>query len=181
MYQNIKVISTLYQDYINIISTYKKIDCKYNKVILFIIKSRMTTSFLIICIFIVSVLTRHICFGETHAPITISEFLKKCNKTIYIFSERDTNINCNACLRAKTIKKQKQNNDNTVDIDTAKPVPIQQETKKPITNLRNGDYSNPLMKNNLRGTPYTQGFATYNPANRYCYSILHTIKHIVGV
>ena len=135
----------------------------------------MTESFLTICIFII-ILTPHVCFGEPRTPITISEFLKKCNKTIYIFSERDTNIKCNACLREKTIKNIKQNNDNT-----AKPVPIQEETKKPSTNLRNGEYSNPLMKNNLRGTPHPQSFATYNPPNRYCYSILHTIKHIVGV
>ena len=144
----------------------------------------MTSSFITICIFII-ILTLHICFGEIRRPITISEFLKKCNKTIYIFSERDTNIKYNDCLRAKTaktaktIKNIKQNHDNT--FDNAKQVSIQEETKNPNKNLRNGEYSNQLMKNNLRGTPPHQSFATYNPPNRYCYSILYIIKHIVGV
>jgi len=140
----------------------------------------MTASFLFICIFIITVFNNHVYIGETYSQITISEFLKKCNKTIYIFSEDATNIKCNACLRAKTIKTIKSKKI-SLPVDITNSVPIQQETKKPTTNLRNGEYSNPLMKNNLRGTPHPQSFATYNPANRYCYSILHTIKHIVGV
>jgi len=59
--------------------------------------------------------------------------------------------------------------------------PVFQEAIKPHTNLRNGYYSQPIFKTYLRGTPLVQNLAAYNPPNRYCYSIISSIKSIVGI
>jgi hypothetical protein len=52
---------------------------------------------------------------------------------------------------------------------------------KPTTYLRNGYYSQPILKTYLRGSPLVKNLATYNPPDRYCYSIMHSIKSIVGI
>ena len=55
------------------------------------------------------------------------------------------------------------------------------QAEKPTTYLRNGYYSQPILKTHLRGSPLVKNLAAYNPPDRYCYSIVSSIKSIVGI
>lgn len=55
------------------------------------------------------------------------------------------------------------------------------KTYRPTTHLRNGYYSPPILKKNLRGNLLPENDATYNPPNRFCYSIMHAIKSLAKI
>jgi hypothetical protein len=59
--------------------------------------------------------------------------------------------------------------------------PQVEEPMQPTRYLRNGYYAQPILKTYLRGSPLVKNLAAYNPPDRYCYSIMHSIKSIVGI
>lgn len=134
------------------------------------------------------------CLGKTCGPMTKVEFIRQYNRTMY--SNLDKNITCkDGCNR-------RSNSTRRVIIDPITTVPVlqdvlqkktqkkiqpqvqkkvQPQAEKPTTYLRNGYYSQPILKTHLRGSPLVKNLAAYNPPNRYCYSIMSSIKSIVGI
>lgn len=136
--------------------------------------------------------------GHARGPYNNTDFTRNYNQnTTKMPSDCNTNITCNACKR---VSKNKSN----VIIDPITTVPILQDVprpqvqkrfqpqvqkkvqkkpkqEKPTTYLRNGYYSQPILKTHLRGSPLVKNLAAYNPPNRYCYSIMSSIKSIVGI
>lgn len=132
------------------------------------------------------------CHGR--GPYNNTDFTRQYNRTATKMpSECNTNITCNACKRLSK-------NASNVIIDPITVVPVLQDEprpqlqkkfqpqvqkkpqeEKPTTHLRNGYYSQPILKTHLRGSPLVKNLAAYNPPNRYCYSIMSSIKSIVGI
>ena len=149
--------------------------------------------------------------SHPYDPIFKSDSIRQYNRTVAKMpSERNTNITCNACKRgSKNIRRVIIDPITTVPVfqDVPRPQPPSQPQKKvqpqpqpqveklqkpetrpqveepmqPTRHLRNGYYSQPILKTYLRGTPIVQNLAAYNPPDRYCYSIMHSIKSIVGI
>jgi hypothetical protein len=120
------------------------------------------------------------CLGKTRGPMTKVDFIGQYNRTMQ--SSLDKNITrkdgCNR--RSKNI--------HSVIIDPITVVPVLQDVlqqkpkkEKPTRHLRSGYYSQPILKTHLRGYPLVKNLAAYNPPNRYCYSIMTSIKSIVGI
>lgn len=147
--------------------------------------------------------------SHPYDPSFKSDSIRQYNRTaVKMPSERNTNITCNACKRgSKNIRRVIIDPITTVPVfqDVPRPQAPSQAQKKiqpqpqvekvqkpetrpqveepmqPTRHLRNGYYSQPILKTYLRGTPLVQNLAAYNPPDRYCYSIMHSIKSIVGI
>jgi hypothetical protein len=140
------------------------------------------------------------CFGKTRGTLTQSKFnIEYIQTTTKMPSECNTNITCNACRRYANITK----NIRRVIIDPittipVKMVPVQQPfqpnthtepiaenpkhvPEKQIRSLRNGYYSQPILKTYLRGFSPAQNLVLHNPHDRYCYNVMQSIKYIIGI
>jgi len=167
-----------------------------------------TTSFLAIIFIGLHMST---CLGKTYGPLTKSEFNRQYNQTTTKMpSECNTTITCNACRRRANVTKnirriiidpiavvpvfqdvprpQAPSQGQKKVQPQAQPSQSQPETRpqveepvQPTRHLRNGYYSQPILKTYLRGFPPIQNLVVHNPPDRYCYSIMHSIKSIVGI
>ena len=142
--------------------------------------------------------------GHGRGPYINVDFITQYNRTMQ--SNLDKNITCkDGCKRRsnstrrviidpitivpvlqdvpqkKTQKKIQPQVQKKVQPQVEKPQAEKPQAEKPTTYLRNGYYSQPILKTHLRGSPLVKNLAAYNPPNRYCYSIVSSIKSIVGI
>ena len=148
--------------------------------------------------------------SHPYDPIFKSDAIRQYyNRTVTKMpSERNTNITCNACKRRtknirkvlidpitavpvfqdvprpqapSQVQKKIQPQPQVEKVQKPETQPQVEEPTQPTRHLRNGYYSQPILKTYLRGTPLVQNLAAYNPPDRYCYSIMPSIKSIVGI